>query len=641
MHVVKSITSRIAALASAGVMLWAGAASAQTFESVHGGPKCVETGHSVAVVKQGGYISVGETFSANCSDADIFIVRSTDDGRQHWALGYDIGGDDVATSVKEVHNSPTGQGGFIITGYTDNLNGAKCHPSRDMFAMRIDECGRLIWLWTYGHPKTSEEAWEVVEATGGNKKLKTSAGDFIIAGWTTYSNSGSRDGYLVRINGTTGNMIWDAHYDAGSDDYFYSLDEAVEGLPSTAYDIVAAGGSDSYGNDYQGWIVRVDANSGQFKGNPHNTATYGDGKFEEFRSIRELHIASKSHLVAVGTTTSISGGNDVYMVETKPDPCDYVDDLIFGHFNGSPSGANAVREIPFNGPYYNAGELILAGYTENTSPGRNIDAFLQVVTPTGAGGLTLNGPMSEFGEYDTDWGWSVEPVEDNYPCRSQGFIMVGFTKSPAFIGNDQQQLYLVKADDNLYDYCTDVQSKHKEKHPQWTWKCTDLKAPAIGWECPREIKPWCSPWWCRLCHCRFKTEECDLKQCDYCEATKPECTGKWHDEVTDRCKEYGGGAKQLTQSAAEKGEAISDLSSFPNPVTKGSDLTLNYTLRRDAEMNITVSDMTGRTVYTGTVSGRTGDGVVAIGTEGWASGTYVMNVKVGGKGVITRVVVTE
>jgi len=625
MRVLKRIVSRITAVAAIAAMFGAGAAfgqDEQTFEGVYGSPDCPDAGRCIIPVHEagGGYISVGESFgsTADCSQSDVYIVRTNNIGDLVWSMTYDIGGNDSALSIRQVMYDPEGQGGFIITGVTANESDF-CPASRDVFLMRIDRCGNLLWLRTYGYPETDEIGWEVVETMRGNDAYGTSPGDFVVAGSTTYPDASStRNGYILRVRGADGGLIWDRVYFGPSDDddAFYSVDEAIFDVEDGGDDIVAAGGTRSYTGEPQGWIVRVSGNDGKFYGGVHASAAYGRDGFEEFRSIRELRFREESagHLAAVGTTTGLSGGNDVYVVETMSHPCKFVADVVFGTFGDAPDEGYAIREIEADGNFYRRGYLIVTGYM-NSPEGRWLDVFLQALEP---GTLNLSGPAGLYGGEGVDWGWSVESFDDNdEECRARGFIVTGLTQSPDLIGNDPQQMYIIKTNVDLDDNCTAIRIEVPYEHPRWDPECSELEIGEIGLQCESRSEPVCRYWWELICQ---SGSPCDVEPCELC---GPE------------------GGKRTVPTPEIADGAVTGLGSFPNPVKQGTALTLEYTLTRDASMTVVVSDVAGRTIHQGMVNGRTGTGTIEIGTDGWSAGTYTVSVMVDGRSTATRVVVTE
>ena len=121
---------------------------AQMFQAVYGGGVAPgEAGRGgVKAVSSGGFIDAGESFSASNPNSDIYVVRTDNAATLAWSYTYSIGANDSATDIIECTN-----GDFVIVGVTDNI-GSGCAPSRDIFLLRIDNCGRVLWVNTYGTP---------------------------------------------------------------------------------------------------------------------------------------------------------------------------------------------------------------------------------------------------------------------------------------------------------------------------------------------------------------------------------------------------------------------------------------------------------------------------------------------------------
>ncbi len=629
----KRIATGMLSLLGAGALLagfGATEASAQRFEYTYGGPRCVDAGRGVVQVSDGGYITVGETHSrgdGTCLDAtqtDVYVTRHEADGSLAWSQSYNIGGADYAFAVREVQYDPSGQRGFIIVGYTDNGN--YCGSSNDLFLLRIDPCGNRIWANIYGSPDYEEWGWDVVEAaTSGDPSYGTRQGDFITAGYTTRSQSGNgRDGYMLRVSGSNGAVIWDAIYDGpgADDDYLQGVDEAPLSSPQPTGDIIAVGSSNSYHTgSYDGWIVRVDGNTGRFTTGFHGAAAYGGTGFEELWSVQELEYGKyRGEIAAVGSSTTLDGQGDVYVIHTSPNPCQFRDDLVFGDVGGLEDRGFSLREIPFPSQGAQPGDLVITGYmVAPASRGfGNQDLFLARVT---LGNMRLTpGPwVMLYGGANMDWGWSVSPVVDIYnpSCVTNGFVVAGFTNSPNRVApGDPLQLYLIKTDENLYTTCTTRIYDVRETRLRQGYCGVPHIADLREW-CEVGLEQECQYWETRICLDRDLPEECRIERC----------------ECSDDAR------KRNMEGAAETG-AIS-LSSYPNPVKSGGSITLNYTLSGSGEMKITVSDISGRNIYDKTVSDISGRGTIDISTKGWTSGTYIVNITSGGRTASTRAVVAE
>jgi hypothetical protein len=83
------------------------------------------------------------------------------------------------------------------------------------------------------------------------------------------------------------------------------------------------------------------------------------------------------------------------------------------------------------------------------------------------------------------------------------------------------------------------------------------------------------------------------------------------------------------------------LASYPNPVTKGSPLNLRYTVAREGDVTITVSDIAGRTVSIGGAHYDAGASLAPLSTDELAAGTYIVSITTGDRTVSGRVVVVD
>lgn len=613
-------------------------AQAQTFEHTYGA-QCSEAGRGgVQPVFRGrGYIAVGETFSANqCAGSDIYLVRTNNDGTPAWTKSYDIGGNDSATDIQEVLLDPQGWGGFIITGVTENRNALSCVPSHDLFLLRVDDCGNIIWVWTYGTDQSDEIGWDVLEAQTGNWRYGTNQGDFIVAGSTTFPSGCGRNGYLLRVD-PWGNLIWDAYYDGpnGRDDYFYTLDECLSNNPGSTGDIVAGGGTNSYfTNSYDAWIVRVDGNDGRINGWAQGAAAYGSSGFEELRSIVELKNSTyQGHLAGVGRSNSGAPNFDVLLMQTGPHPCEAYSFRLVGDLGNNPDEAYCIREVPFDfsGDVYQ-GALIVTGYmTPEYGIGHGgKDLFLQLFEPGSLNPVT--GYAMLYGTPGTDWGWSVSPIcnyNDLERCRelaaegclSLGFVAAGFTPS-RHDPNDPQQLYLIKTDVDLENNCTATRYEAPYQEPGFDIQCEKISIEPVGNQC----ETWAS-WQCLFGHWQIcvyfpeGTYACGAGGCE--------------------CLYEEGQQQRLSGSNKMMHGPAFALSSYPNPVKVGSPLNVQYTLPASSNVTITISDISGKVLHTASSQAQAGRSVHEISTREWSAGTYMVTVTADGKTETRRVVVVD
>jgi hypothetical protein len=634
----KKIASSIASLLAGATILAAGAAdaAAQEFDYTYGGEECIEAGRGgVQPVRDGGgYVAAGETFSNTaCETSDIYVIRTNNDGSRAWSISYDLGGNDSATDILEVVNDPEGNGGFIITGVTEQLRQQECRPSRDVFLLRIDRCGFVIWMKTYGHESSDEIGWDVVEAQTGNERYRTAPGDFIVAGSTTIK-ANCRHGYLLRVT-SRGDLIWDALYETGLDDYFYALDECLNNINERTGDIVAAGGTNGYSGNYDAWVVRVNGDNGQFTAGLHNAAAYGREGFEEFRSIQELKYNDKyaGDLVLTGQTNSGLSNSEVYLLQTSPHPCEPRADETMGDLGRLPDEGYCIRELPFDvNDEARRGDLVVTGYVSALAEAGGHggkDVFLQVYRPL----WNQLGPYTmTYGGRGTDWGWSVAPVEKE-ECRSAGFIIAGFTNSPDLVAPwDPQQLYLIKTNERRDDRCTAQEFPVQEWSPKFEPRCAQPKVGKIVRQCEVSPELRCQFWERQYC-LNMDVPFCQVEPCECGQQGKNIEKGEGGDAGSEKLSTMTGTAVTATTDFAVR--------SFPNPVKRGSDLNVEYMLSAGSEVTITITDMSGRVIHTVTATSEAGVRMATVSTREWASGAYMVNVTAGGKSMTRRVVVTD
>ncbi len=118
-----------------------------------------------------------------------FFLKLDSNGNVQWLRFY-YGGDIWFNSVIQTKDN-----GFVVVGYL-NINGSK-----DMLVMKLDSNGSIKWQRIYG-----DNGYEVA-----NSVVETEDGGFIILG-TSSSFSGSKDMWILKID-TYGNILWQRVYE--------------------------------------------------------------------------------------------------------------------------------------------------------------------------------------------------------------------------------------------------------------------------------------------------------------------------------------------------------------------------------------------------------------------------------------------
>ncbi len=146
-------------------------------------------------------------------------------------------------------------GGFYIVG-TANLDMVGAGKSGDIYLIRTDQNGAVLWEKTYGGDKAEE----------GLSIARTDDGNLLLAGKTNSSGAGGADAYLIKVD-LDGNEIWSQTYGSALDEMVSARAMAdgsfmLWGNVVDPTDIVADPGAAGYGG-YAGrsniYLAKVDA----------------------------------------------------------------------------------------------------------------------------------------------------------------------------------------------------------------------------------------------------------------------------------------------------------------------------------------------------------------------------------------------
>ena len=416
-----------------------------------------------------GYIAVGTSTSLS-ANGDVYVVRTNNAGASVWEKTYDIGDAgraDIGMSIVELADGS----GFAITGTTD-LGLA----NYDVFILKIDCQGGLVWVNTYG-TTDQEFGMDIIETTTGNPfrfPIATSAGDLVVAGQARYPSGTpplSIDAYLLRVT-STGVFIWDAVYGEASpgpglyyEEGFRALTEASTVGGASTGDIIAVGDVFVPGATQQGYVARVNGDNGSIGGTTYqNVAHYGGCTqmqtvcgTESFNSVIELtnpsltDFAGQPDVVVAGSTSS-PGHSEIYVVRLfGGDPCSQARERTLGEANVTATAnqaATCVREVGWEmgGDTINQYDLVLTGFTDQVNAQE--DLFLLAIDPTTLGQTNTLYRVygnTASGMGNNEEGYSLEPVAATNN-RTEGFILCGVNLDDPLGVSDPADMYLIKTD---------------------------------------------------------------------------------------------------------------------------------------------------------------------------------------------------
>ncbi|MCD4706476.1 MAG: T9SS type A sorting domain-containing protein [Candidatus Sabulitectum sp.] len=245
-----------------------------------------DEGECVVVTEDQGYMIAGYTYSYGAGDKDFYLIRTDSSGDTLWTKTYGGSGDDLAWSVAVVPD-----GGFIVSGRTKSYGAG----SWDVWLLRIDADGEMIWNKTYGGG-----SWD-----SGLEVQCTPDGGFIVHGYTMSFGAGNTDYYLLKTD-ASGNLLWSrtyggSHYDNGT---------CIEQLPGGGY--LLGGYTKSFGDtDGDFWIIRTDAN-----GDSLWSQIYGGSGIE---ALNGMDLTLDGGYILAGKTRSYGSSSSVWLLRIEQD----------------------------------------------------------------------------------------------------------------------------------------------------------------------------------------------------------------------------------------------------------------------------------------------------------------------------------
>lgn len=129
-------------------------------------------------------------------------------------------------------------GGYLIVGSTNSYY----NPSTDVYLLRVNENGDYLWGRNIGNANKIDWGVDLAEDADGN---------FIIAGYTDDSPSGSYDGLLIKTD-PDGQLIWKKTF--GGDDWDF-----IESMSLNNADEIVLAGSKTVNGIQKGWIFKTDS----------------------------------------------------------------------------------------------------------------------------------------------------------------------------------------------------------------------------------------------------------------------------------------------------------------------------------------------------------------------------------------------
>ena len=358
----------------------------------YGGPNHDE-GLSVQETMDGGYIITGYTEDFGGGLRNVWLVKTDANGDTAWTNTFGGLGFHFGNSVQQTSDS-----GYIIVGGTSDLT-----LIADVFLIKTDPDGDTAWTNAFGGTDYDE----------GRCVRETSDGGYIIAGFTQSFGASIADAYVIRTD-VNGDTLWTRTYGGQLWDEFSSIQETSDGgFIMAGYRTLY---SDPNGGDSDVYLVKTDAD-----GDTLWTRLYGvnPGLWRDYGySVQQT---SDGGYIVSGETWypgSPSWEIDVYLVRT-----DANGDSIWTRTYDRSERTDVGRFVQQTGD----GGFIVAGYTHVF--GTDYDVYL---IRTDADGDTLWTKRIGSGDATVPWdeGWAIDRTSDG------GYIVSGWTYSYGAGGHD-------------------------------------------------------------------------------------------------------------------------------------------------------------------------------------------------------------
>jgi len=313
-----------------------------------------ETVYGTTKTSDGGYIALGGTSSSdydidttNRGGSDAFIIKYDSLGNKEWMLTFGGSSNELFSGVCE-----TLDGEYVILGQTNsvtgNLENLNYHGGNDLWVLKIDANGNIIWNYLYGgsldefskeiipandggfiilaNTKSDDgdvsnligyiDAWIIKIDNTGNivwektyggtnwdilRKIKSTSDGYVVTGETTSNTingfNGDYDVYLLKVN-NYGNIIWEKAFGGSNTDQAFSLDLSADYsyiIGGRTYSNDSIMSSTVYGNG-DAFVMKIDS-SGSFIWE----TTIGGSEEDAFWGICAT---SNNEYIAVGQTES-------------------------------------------------------------------------------------------------------------------------------------------------------------------------------------------------------------------------------------------------------------------------------------------------------------------------------------------------
>ncbi|HIO40197.1 MAG TPA: caspase family protein [Candidatus Marinimicrobia bacterium] len=287
-----------------------------------------DVGKSILVLKEGGFLIAGYTYSES-TKSDGWIIKLDVTGKKVWEKKFGGSKTDCFYGI-----TPDNNGSFVAVGYTES----KGAGNMDAWAVKINAFGEKEWEKTYGE-YGEEKAYAIDHTTDGG---------YVITGYN--KTKGNRNGlvWILKLDGQ-GTLEWEKAY--GGERGGGIPTDVGNAIISNASGYMVAAHTRSFGaGDEDIWILKLD-----LKGDTLWTKTFGGTKEEKAFDIAKT---TNGYLIAGYTESKGAGSEDIWLLCIDEDGRLLWDKTYGGHSNEQSYAISPLDE----------GEYSLAGFSHSKGP---------------------------------------------------------------------------------------------------------------------------------------------------------------------------------------------------------------------------------------------------------------------------------
>jgi len=224
------------------------------------------------------------------TNMDGSLIKTDENGNVEWEQTYDVGGEDKTCSL-----CPTSDGGYLLTGCTDNEDVA----SGALWMIKTDGDGNKQWDKIFDGTQ--------LEYSYVRYSFQTSDDGYIMCGNTQSYGAGGIDLWIVKTD-ASGNVGWDKTFGGTQNDYTWSMDATDDG----GYVFGVAKNYGSLGSTRDDiWIIKTDD-----EGNAEWKFHIEEEGIQCTRDIRQTN--DGGYIVAAATEFVGNLNGDAYIVKVAP-----------------------------------------------------------------------------------------------------------------------------------------------------------------------------------------------------------------------------------------------------------------------------------------------------------------------------------